>query len=188
MDFSNLCLKTRTYRRFKQKPIPKSIIDELMYNVSLVSHSRNAQKLRYYIVQSSDVLEKVLPCLHWAAALPKEIGTPKKGEEPTALIVICKCDDYPAEIDAGIAVRNLALNAYVHGVGSCIIGNVNFRKLRSILEIPDNLKPLLVLALGYPSHTSTVVDVENGSLSYYVDKDRNYFVPKLKPEDICFFR
>ena len=82
----------------------------------------------------------------------------------------------------------MALNAYVHGVGSCVIGNVNFVKLKEILEIPDGLTPLLTLALGYPSHTSTVVDVKDNSLKYYVDKDENYFVPKLKPEDICKFR
>lgn len=188
MDFSDLCLKTRTYRRFKQDPIPKSVLDELMKNVSIVSHSRNAQKLRYYVIQSSDVLKKVLTCLHWAAALPKDIGTPKANEEPTALIAVCKVNDYPAEIDAGIALRNLALNACVHGVGSCIICNVNFMKLKEILSIPNNLKPLAVLALGYPSHTSTVVDVKDDILSYYVDKNKNYFVPKLKPEDICKFR
>ena len=188
MDFSSLCLHCRSYRRFKQVPVPKSVIDELMRNVSLVSCSRNAQKLRYYVISSDDVLRKVFPCLHWAASLPKEIGTPKEGETPTLLIVVCKQGNYPAETDAGIAVRNLALNAYVHGVGSCVIGNVNFVKLKEILEIPDNLTPLLTLALGYPSHTSTVVDVKDNSLKYYVDKDGNYFVPKLKPEDICKFR
>ena len=114
MDFSSLCLHCRSYRRFKQVPVPKSVIDELMRNVSLVSCSRNAQKLRYYVISSDDVLRKVFPCLHWAASLPKEIGTPKEGETPTLLIVVCKQGNYPTETDAGIAVRNLALNAYVH--------------------------------------------------------------------------
>ena len=61
MDFSSLCLHCRSYRRFKQVPVPKSVIDELMRNVSLVSCSRNAQKLRYYVISSDDVLRKVFP-------------------------------------------------------------------------------------------------------------------------------
>ncbi len=42
--------------------------------------------------------------------------------------------------------------------------------------------------MGIPGIKSTVVDVPaDGSLKYYLDEDKNYYVPKLKVEDISRF-
>ena len=45
----------------------------------------------------------------------------------------------------------------------------------------------LVLALGYPSHKSTVVELKD-SLDYYLDEERNYYVPKRALEDIVTYK
>ena len=81
------------------------------------------------------------------------------------------------------------LNAYIHGVGSCIIGNVEFEKVKEILSVPETWNPRLALALGYPSHKSTIVELpENGSIKYYLDEERQYYVPKRKRKDISIIR
>ena len=44
-------------------------------------------------------------------------------------------------------------------------------------------------ALGYPDHTSTIVDMPaDGSTAYTVDEQRNYYVPKRKKEDILLWK
>lgn len=191
MDFHTLCIGCRTYRRFKQKQIPEEILDELLENARIASSAMNGQPLRYVLVKTPEAVRKIQSCFHFAAALPKELGQPKEGEQPTAFIILCtEGRETPwTGIDIGIAVRTMNLNAYIHGVGSCIIGNVEFEKVKEILSIPETWNPRLALALGYPSHQSSLVELpEDGSIKYYLDEERQYYVPKRKRKDISIIR
>lgn len=191
MDFNALCLGCRTYRRFERKEIPEEILTELLENARVANSVMNGQVLRYVLVKSQETVKKLQPYFHFAAALPKELGQPKEGEQPTAFIILCtEGPETPwTGIDIGIAVRTMNLNAYIHGVGSCIIGNVEFEKVKEILSIPETWIPRLALALGYPSHKSSLVELpEDGSIKYYLDEERQYYVPKRKQEDISIIR
>lgn len=191
MNFKELSIQCRTYRRFSQKPVDPAILQELMENVRIVSSAMNGQVLRYVLVKDPALVKKLQPAIHWAAALPKELGTPKEGEQPTAFILVCKegrgnpWDD----IDAGIAVRNIALNACAYGIGSAILGAVEWNKVKDILSVPENWNPRLLMALGYPSCESHIVDVpESGSIKYFLDENKNYCVPKRALKDICIVK
>lgn len=190
MDFKELSVKCRTYRRFSQDPIDPAILDELMENVRIVSSAMNGQVLRYVVVKDPALVKALQPAIHWAA-LPKELGTPKEGEQPVAFILVCKeAHANPwSDIDAGIAVRNIALNACSYGIGSAILGAVEWNKVTSLLEVPENWKPRLLMALGYPSCESHIVEVPaNGSIKYYLDENKNYCVPKRALKDICIVK
>ena len=187
MDFNELSVKCRTYRKFTQEKIPEEILVELMENARIVSSAMNGQVLRYMLVRDPELVAKMQPMIHWAAALPKELGTPKPGEQPTAFILVCKegRGNPWADIDVGISVRNIALNAMSHGIGTAILGAVEFPKVTELLQTPENWTPRLLIALGYPGVESRIVDVpESGSIKYYLDENKNYCVPKRKLEDI----
>ncbi|MGD2278541.1 MAG: nitroreductase family protein [Candidatus Omnitrophota bacterium] len=53
--------------------------------------------------------------------------------------------------DAGIACAHLILQAWELGIGTCIIGWFNEKKLKRILSVPFYKKIELVVALGYPA-------------------------------------
>ena len=191
MNFKELSIQCRTYRRFQQKPVAPEILTELMENLRIISSAMNGQILRYILVQNPDTVKSLQPAVHWAAALPKELGTPKEGEQPTAFILVCKeIPDNPwSDIDAGIAVRNIALNASFYGIGSAILGAVEWDKVKTILQAPENWKPRLLVALGYPSCKSRIVDMpESGNAKYYLDENKNYCVPKRALKDIYLIR
>jgi nitroreductase len=57
-------------------------------------------------------------------------------------------------IDAGIACAHLVLQAEQLGIGSCILGWFNERRLKKILSIPRSKKVELLISLGYPSNGS----------------------------------
>ena len=64
-----------------------------------------------------------------------------------------------------------------------------FEKVKEILSIPETWNPKLALALGYPSHKSSLVELpEDGSIKYYLDEERQYYVPKRKRKDISIIR
>lgn len=184
---SGLYKGCRSYRRFKQEKVPLELLSEMAEAARIRSSAMNQQVLRYAVIYSTETVKKVQPCLRWAAKLPKEIGTPKEGEQPTAFIVVLSSAKASmlSGIDMGIALDTMAIIAWQKGVGSCIVNNVDRKKLAEVIDLPEGFTIGPVLALGYPAHTSTIVapDKEHG-LSYYVDEERNYYVPKRHSQDV----
>lgn len=52
-------------------------------------------------------------------------------------------------IDTCIAMENLVLAAIGEGLGTCWIGTFNEKVIREMLRIPDHLRIVALLALGY---------------------------------------
>ena len=188
MDNLMELLKTRrTYRRFEQKEISQEIIDDILTAARLASSAANRQPLSYIVVKDAKKAAQVFEQTRWAGYLPPEIGQPKAGEEPVLFIGVVQnlninrdCDT-----DAGLAISNMTLAAWNHGVGSCIIGACNKEKLSELFGLTEEQKLHTVVAFGYPAHTSSIVDAEkDGDIKYYVDEQRDYFVPKRKLEDV----
>ena len=191
MTMTELAVACRTYRRFTQEEVPQELLALMVENARISNSAMNAQPLRYVVVRDPETVAAMQPLLHWAAKLPKDIGTPKEGEQPTAFIVVCtEGRDTPwTGVDMGIAVRTMTLTACEGGVGSCIMGAVEFPQVAALLDIPEAWRPRLVLSLGCPDHASVVTDLpESGSTDYYVNEDRDYFVPKRSQEDIVLWR
>ena len=88
----------------------------------------------------------------WAGYLSNWNG-PKEGERPVAYIAVLKdktisenhyCDD-------GIAMQSILLGAVADGYGGCMIGSVNKGKVAQILDLPEHLDILWLIALGKPT-------------------------------------
>ena len=190
MELNQLFAGCRTYRRFEQTPIEDRILREMIENARISSCAGNQQALSYFVARTPEKVKAMQPLVAWAAMLPKEVGTPIEGEQPTVFIAIAKKRKANAftDIDVGIAANTLALTAWAHGIGSCLMASLKRDAIQSLLSIPEDQELRLVVALGYPSHKSTIVDLpEDGSVKYYVDENRDYYVPKRKAEDISHF-
>ncbi len=58
-------------------------------------------------------------------------------------------------IDVGIATQHFCLQATELGLGTCMIGWFNEKKLKSILNIPKSERVSLVITVGYPQSDQT---------------------------------
>lgn len=190
MSLSELYKGCRTYRRFTQKPVPEELLHTLVDTAHTRSCGRNGQPLRFIVVKSPEKVAAMQPLVRWAAALPKAIGTSVQGEQPTAFVVVLRENNAGplTNVDLGIALDTMAICAWEQGVGSCIMAAVDRKAIGELLSVPEGWEVNIVLALGYPSHQSTLVEAqEGGSLDYYVDEKRDYYVPKLKLKDVARF-
>lgn len=180
----------RTYRRFEQKEIAQEIIEEILMAARMASSAANKQPLSYIVVKDADKVTGVFEYTKWAGALPPELGQPKENERPVLFIAVVQnlninrdCDT-----DAGLAIGNMTLAAWNHGVGSCIIGACNKEKLSEMFGLTPEQKLHTVVAFGYPSHESHIVDVKaDGDTNYYLDENKDYWVPKRKQEDVVSY-
>lgn len=184
-------LKTRrTYRRFAQKEISQEIIDEILEAARLASSAANRQPLSYIVIRTPEMVKKVFAHTRWAGALPPEQGQPKEGEEPVLFIAVIENTDINpvCDTDAGLAISNMTLAAWNRGVGSCMIGACNKPALSELFGLTEKQVLHTVVAFGYPSHKSHIVDVENpAEVKYYLDENRDYCVPKRKLSDVVSY-
>ena len=189
MALSELYIGCRTYRRFKQDPIPDELIHAMLENARIANCGMNAQTLRYVCVKSPEAVAKMQPLVTWARALPREIAIPKPEERPTAFIVIVKTKGAKpvlSDIDSGIAAHVIASTAWEGGVGSCIMFSINRSEIAKIIGLKEGEEIALALSMGYPAHTSTIVPIpDSGCIDYYVDDKRNYYVPKRAFDEVA---
>ena len=53
-----------------------------------------------------------------------------------------------------------------------------------LLALPEGVRLCYMAALGYPTHESHLVEMQDGSVKYYLDADRNYCVPKRGMDEV----
>lgn len=119
----------------------------------------NSQPWRFIVVDEPGLRSEVA-----RAAMAKELGFNKFIDQAPLLLVVVrekgkvisrvggtiKDKDYSL-IDIGIAVENICLQACAEGLGTCIIGWFNEKKVKELLDIPASRRAELIITLGYPS-------------------------------------
>ena len=186
-DLMKLLEGRRTYRRFAQREIPQEVLEEILQAARLASSAANRQPLSYIVVRDSAKVAEVFTHTRWAGALPPEVGQPREGERPVLFIAVVENLDInpDCDTDAGLAISNMTLAAWNRGVGSCMIGACNKAALSTLFGLTDRQKLHTVVAFGYPSHESHLVDMEDPTaFKYYLDEKKDYVVPKRKLEDV----
>lgn len=179
MDTMQLLESCRTYRRFFQKPVPQSVVNDIVNALRFSSSARNGQPIRLLLIQQPEAVETVFAHVKWAGALPPELGTPKPEERPTLFVAVLDNGPGNHDTDAGIAIANMTLAAWAHGVGSCIMQAIDRPALTELFHLPETQRLHSMLAFGYPTHKSTLVPIPaDGSLAYYLDDKKDYFIPR----------
>jgi nitroreductase len=79
---------------------------------------------------------------------------------------------------------SISLVAYDAGVASCMLGGIDRTVLRDVLEVPEHLNILLLVALGYAAEKQVVEVAEDGNIAYWLDENGVIHVPKRSLNDI----
>lgn len=187
MDFRELVLKNRSYRKFvASKKVDPELLRQLVDLARICPSSKNKQALKYLLLTENEALNFVFGHLKWARYLTNWDG-PSKEQQPTAYIVVVldKSINEQALIDVGIASQTILLGATDMGLGGCIIRSVNAVALSEYFNLPPHYEVMEVIALGYPSEKVQLVDVDDsGSIAYYNDEDGVHYVPKRSLDEI----
>lgn len=183
----DLIIKNRSCRRFYQeKPVSIDTLKGLINLARLSASAANLQPLNYILSCDASKNSDIFSCLGWAGYLPHWPG-PREGERPSAYIIILGNEKITRnfECDHGIASQSILLGAREQGLAGCIIANIKREKLRTLLNIPDHYKVLLVLAMGVPKEEVIIDEIDlDGSIKYWRDKDERHHVPKRRLSDI----
>lgn len=183
----DLIRKNRSCRRFIQnRSVSLNDLNELVNLGRLSASGANLQPLKYILSTRPEKNTEIFSCLAWAAYL-KDWPGPVDGERPSAYIIVLVDSAIAQDFgcDHGIASQSIMLGAREKGLAGCMLGAVNREKLRLVLNIPEQYKILLVLALGYPREEIVIDPVgKDGSIRYWRDEKGVHHVPKRGLKEI----
>jgi nitroreductase len=187
MKMEELVCRCRSYRRFRQsRKVALATLRELVDLARQSASAMNLQPLRYHLAAGQETNARIFPHLTWAGYL-KDWPGPDEGERPSAYIVVAAGRDSGrwTDCDLGIAAQSILLGAVERGLGGCMVASVNREALAEALGIPDDLKILLVIAIGEPAE-QVVIDPlgEDGGIRYWRDENGTHHVPKRSLEEI----
>ncbi|MFC1570759.1 nitroreductase family protein [Candidatus Omnitrophota bacterium] len=162
-DFLHLAKSRRSVRKYNGRNIPKEDL-ELCCEAARQSPSAcNSQPWKFIVVDDEKIkkliAEKVLSGLYnmntFAASATSYIVMVSENLKLPAMAAGKLLNMDYKRIDVGIACAHLVLQAQELGIGSCILGWFNERKLKKILRVPRGKRIELVIALGYPKEPVT---------------------------------
>ena len=148
MSFLELTQKRYSSRRYSNKPIEEEKLNALYEVIRNAPTAKNLQPQRVYVLRSAEALEKA------KKATPCVYGAP-------LIFLICvdlnqvwshpaRPDVNTADIDGTIVATQLALEAADLGLGSVIVRMFDIAETKKIFGLPENIKPILFLPVGYP--------------------------------------
>jgi nitroreductase len=137
----------RSIRQFTDDPIGKDALEKLLDAARWAPTASNQQRWRCVVVTSPTVKELI------------KKFSPGIFAVPAAFIVICvekapgagAWDEATYLADCAIAAQNIMLAAHEMGIGSCVAISYAKVAVAEILNLPENVEPLLVITLGYPA-------------------------------------
>lgn len=145
--------KRRSVRNFKSKEIPKNLEKKLIDALIWAPSAGNLQSRKFYFVkdnQRKEALAKAALSQNFIAIAPLVIVgcadlqiERHYGERGKEIYAIC---------DVAVAIENMMLEAAGLGLGSCWVGAFNEKEVISVLNIPNYLRPIAIVPIGYPDN------------------------------------
>ena len=155
------CIKgRRSIRKFKEQPIDRELLSEIIETASYAPSWKHTQITRYIAV-TGELKDKL--AAECTSAYPKDgeiiMQAPmlivvtyikgRSGFERDGSFSTAKEGSWQM-FDAGVAAQTFCLAAYEQGIGSVIMGIFDEAKAASLLNIPEEREIVALIPIGYP--------------------------------------
>ena len=136
----DVILSRRSVRHYKKKAVSEEVMKNILEAGRLAPSANNLQPWHFIVVTDQKLKEGLIR------------GTWNRFIKD-APVVIVGCGDRRdkwSTVDVAIALENMVIAAAAQGVGSCWIGDFDEGKVKKLLNIPNHLKVIAMITLGYP--------------------------------------
>ncbi len=162
MQFLELAKRRYSVRAYTDASVPRKLVERALEAARLAPSASNSQPWHFVVVDEPE------QCAELGAACRGPAGTFNKfavsvstfvvileswGAAHTALAGLLKGRRY-SSYDVGMAAEHLCLQAAEDGLGTCMLGWFDERRVRRLVGAPRGYRPTLVITVGYPRKDS----------------------------------
>ncbi|MGC9516537.1 MAG: nitroreductase family protein [Methanomicrobiales archaeon] len=152
MDFNEVIEGRRSIRKFKDKPVENELVEKIILSGIWAPSAGNIQSWEVIIVKNEDNKSKISNAAYMRDFISKA----------PIILVICANMERSAEVygergydlysiqDAAAASQNMLLTAHDLSLAGCWIGSFDENAVKNILNIPNGVRPVALIPLGYP--------------------------------------
>lgn len=162
MDIHDIIKHRRSVRDFTDQQIPESVTDVLIDALRWAPSAGNLQSRKFYFVFNNDIRNKLAQTGLKQDFVSFIVHAP---------LIIVACVDYRIASrygkrgtdlyciqDTAASIQNLLLAAHDLGLGTCWVGAFREENVTDILDLPDNLRPVAIIPVGYSARTPKAPD------------------------------
>ncbi|HZK08094.1 MAG TPA: nitroreductase family protein [Bacteroidales bacterium] len=158
MEFIDLVKQRYSARRFKPTPVARGELSKCIEAARLAPSASNSQPWHFVVTDEPALLQQLAKATysslvafnkftHQAPVLVALVI--EKPKVITQIGAVIKKRDFPM-IDTGITAVHFCLQAAELGLGTCMLGWFDQKKIKQLLAIPKDKTIGLLIAVGYP--------------------------------------
>ncbi len=157
MEFLKLLKIRQSVRKYDNRPVEKEKLQKLIDAVRLAPSASNSQPWKLIIVNEPELKNKIAKATFdqivafnkFALQAPViAVLTLEKPKLEAQIGGWLKKREFPL-IDIGIAAEHFCLQAAELGLGTCMMGWFDEKRIKQLLHIPRKTRIGLVITLGY---------------------------------------
>lgn len=155
MDFSELASVRQSERKYLDKPVERNKIIRCLETARLSPSACNSQPWRFIVVDNPDLRAVIGECASslgmnkFVAQAPVIVAVVMEKMNMLSKIGSVLGDKEYNLIDIGIAVNQFCLQARDLGLGTCIVGMFDEKRVKRLLDVSSSRRVPLLITVGY---------------------------------------
>lgn len=146
MDVLELLLSRRSIRKYKSTLVEEEKIQQCLEAARWAPSASNKQPWEFIIVKDEKMRKKFAEIHPYAKFV---------AESPVVFVPLTNPEIHPKYhmSDTGLTILHFMIQAHALGLGTCwagVIGTSFESELKKLLNVPDHLNIMALVALGYP--------------------------------------
>ena len=155
MNVIDAIKKRKSVREYSERPIEEEKLRAVLEAGRLAPSASNRQESRFIIVRDEATRKKLAAAANGQTFVGEAPALIVACAESTDRVMMCGQPSYP--IDVAIALDHITLAAVELGLGTCWIGAFKEDQVKHILNIPQSVRVVELMPIGYPKDPSMKV-------------------------------
>ena len=158
--FLEILTQRQSVRGYSDMAVEPEKLARCLEAARLAPSACNAQPWKFVVVDDPQLKDQVagytssgplVPMNHFTRQAPLLIVIVRENPNLSSKLGTVLKDKPYTLMDIGIVALQFCLQATAEGLGSCILGWFNEKKVKELLHIPKSKRAELIITLGYPA-------------------------------------
>lgn len=151
MDVQKAILNRRSVRDFNSKPVEFEKLTLVLEAASYAPSAGDLKDFKFIVITNKNLIKEIAESSqeqYWIAKAPVLIVVLSDYSKTKELYKERGERLYSVQNSAA-SIQNILLSSHGLGLSSCWVGSFDENKIKTLLQIPDNVRPQAIIPIGY---------------------------------------